>query len=112
MSAYSIAALLVAAIVILSSHQAQAAIARADFSNAAHPGKCVLSQNSVMSPGESGKAPNHPCAGITCLGDGRVQFRTCQAVAPPKGCKLRDFVDTNRNYPECCERTYDCSKHI
>lgn len=39
-------------------------------------------------------------------------INSCPAVAPPKGCKLRDFVNTNRHYPECCERKYDCTKLI
>ncbi|XP_068158611.1 uncharacterized protein [Drosophila tropicalis] len=95
-----------------SIRSTEAAIARADFSNPTYPGKCVLDSNTFMSPGEIGKAPNHPCAGVTCMDGGHVEFRTCVAVAPPKGCKLRDFVNTNRPYPACCERAHDCSQHI
>ncbi|XP_064539665.1 uncharacterized protein LOC135429325 [Drosophila montana] len=112
-SQFNFVALLACAFVlVLASHSAQAAIARADFSNPTYPGKCVLDSNSIMSPGQTGKAPNHLCAGVTCLDNGHVEFRTCTAVAPRKGCKLRDFVNTNRSFPECCERTYDCNKQI
>ncbi|XP_037931909.1 uncharacterized protein LOC119666699 [Teleopsis dalmanni] len=88
----------------------EAAIARAVFKNSDYPGKCVIDANTVMSPGQTGKAPNHPCAGVTCMENSHVEFKTCAAVAPPKGCKLRDFVNTNRSYPECCERSYDCNR--
>ncbi|KAH8396048.1 hypothetical protein KR222_002289 [Zaprionus bogoriensis] len=97
---------------ILLAVDTEAAIAHAKFSNPEYPGKCVLDHNSIMSPGQTGKAPNHPCAGVTCFDNGHVEFRTCAAVAPPKGCKQRDFVNINRSYPECCERAYDCTKLI
>ncbi|XP_002058136.3 uncharacterized protein [Drosophila virilis] len=113
MSQYNFVALLACAVILaLASHSAQAAIAHAVFSNPTYPGKCVLDSNSIMTPGQTGKAPNHPCAGVTCLDNGHVEFRTCAAVAPRKGCKLRDFVNTERNFPECCERTYDCKEQI
>ncbi|XP_022224839.1 uncharacterized protein LOC111075692 [Drosophila obscura] len=112
MSHFIATLLLCCAAVILGSQLAQAAIARADFSNSSHPGKCVLDSNTVMSPGQVGKAPNHPCAGVTCMEGGRVEFKTCDAKAPPKGCKLRDFVNINRSFPECCERSHECAKLI
>ncbi|KAH8400421.1 hypothetical protein KR215_011835 [Drosophila sulfurigaster] len=140
MAHFKIVAFFVCAVVlfVFSTKSAEAAIARVKFSNpckwqfikkmkkkhnllicdridaffAAYPGKCVLNSNVIMSPGQTGKAPDHLCAGVTCLENGYVEFRTCQAKAPPKGCKQRDFVNTNRNYPECCERSYDCTKHI
>ncbi|KAI9589117.1 uncharacterized protein LOC119634015 isoform X1 [Glossina fuscipes] len=90
----------------------QAAIARARFFNPTYPGKCTLDANTVMSPGQTGKAPDHPCAGVTCMEDGYVEFKTCPAMAPPKGCKMRDFANTNRGYPECCERKYECGKGV
>ncbi|KAH8314176.1 hypothetical protein KR067_010741 [Drosophila pandora] len=108
----AIAAVFICLAVILGGQQAQGAIARVKAANPDHPGKCVLGPNSVMSPGQTGKAPNHPCAGVECHGDGHATITTCAAVAPPKGCKLRDFVNTNRDFPACCERNYDCSKHI
>ncbi|XP_017015986.2 uncharacterized protein [Drosophila takahashii] len=106
------AALFVCLAVILGGQGSQAAIARVKLANPTHPGKCVLDSNTIMSPGQSGKAPNLPCARAECHDDGFVTIQTCAAVAPPKGCKQRDFVNLNRNYPECCERSYDCSKHI
>ncbi|KAL7744208.1 hypothetical protein ACLKA6_009178 [Drosophila palustris] len=101
-----------AALFVLCQQQAEAAIAHVNHNNPSYPGKCVLTSDVIMSPGQSGKAPNHPCAGVTCMDNGYVEYRTCAAVAPPKGCKQRDFVNTNRSYPECCERAYDCTKHI
>lgn len=114
MSHFNFVALFVCAVLfVLCQQQAEAAIARVNFSNPSYPGKCVLTSNSIMSPGQSGKAPNHPCAGVTCMENGHVEFRTCAAVAPPhRGCRQRDFVNTNRNFPECCERAYDCNKQI
>ncbi|XP_030381068.1 uncharacterized protein LOC115628936 [Scaptodrosophila lebanonensis] len=113
MARHALVALLIcAAFALLANQSVQAAIARADFSNPTYPGKCVLDSNTIMSPGQTGKAPNHPCAGVTCMDGGRVEFRTCAAVAPPRGCKQRDFANSNRAYPECCERSYDCTKHI
>ncbi|XP_034106039.1 uncharacterized protein LOC117569124 [Drosophila albomicans] len=114
MAHFKIVAFFVCAVVlfVLSTKSAEAAIARVKFSNPSYPGKCVLNSNVIMAPGQTGKAPDHLCAGVTCLENGYVEFRTCQAKAPPKGCKQRDFVNTNRNYPECCERSYDCTKHI
>ncbi|EDW31037.1 GL15237 [Drosophila persimilis] len=108
MSHFSATLLLCCAVVILGSQCAQADIARADFSNPTYPGKCVLDSNTVMSPGQKGKHPNHPCAGVTCMEGGLVEFKTCDATAPPKGCKMRDFVNTKRSFPECCERSYHC----
>ncbi|EDV91778.1 uncharacterized protein LOC6566253 [Drosophila grimshawi] len=114
MSHFNVAALLACAVVCLlaASHHAQAAVARANFSNPTYPGKCVVTSDVIMSPGQTGKAPNHPCASVTCMDNGHVEFHTCAAVAPPKGCKQRDFVNTNRSFPECCERAYDCRKYI
>ncbi|KAM7348827.1 uncharacterized protein ACRADG_008013 [Cochliomyia hominivorax] len=90
----------------------EAAIAMARFNNPTYPGKCTIDEKTILSPGQKAKAPNNPCAGITCMENSYAEFKTCPAVAPPKGCKLRDFVNINRNYPECCERTYDCSQLI
>ncbi|XP_023179294.1 uncharacterized protein LOC111605145 [Drosophila hydei] len=114
MSQFSFIALIACAVFyVLHSHSATAVVVgKADYKNINFPGKCVLNANSIMSPGESGKAPNHPCASITCLEDGTVEFRTCRAVAPPKGCKQRDFVNTNRDFPACCERSYECKPTI
>ncbi|KAH8245937.1 hypothetical protein KR038_004969 [Drosophila bunnanda] len=108
------AALLVACLVLILGgyNSVQAAAARVKLTNDEHPGKCVLNSNTVLSPGQSGKLPDHPCAGATCDSEGHVTIKTCKAVAPPKGCKQRDFVNTNRSFPECCERAYDCNKHI
>ncbi|XP_017034798.1 uncharacterized protein [Drosophila kikkawai] len=115
MSRFTVAAaLLVASLILIlgGSNTAQAATSRVKLANADHPGKCVLDTNTVLSPGQSGKLPDHPCAGATCHSDSLVIIKTCPAVAPPKGCKQRDFVNTNRSFPECCERAYDCNKHI
>nr|XP_014097729.1 uncharacterized protein LOC106622913 [Bactrocera oleae] len=87
-----------------------ALVARAQYKNSAYPGKCYISSDLILSPGQSGKAPNNPCANIKCLDNGNVEFTTCPAVAPPKGCKQRDFVNANRPYPDCCERAYDCAR--
>ncbi|KAI8034793.1 uncharacterized protein LOC128264103 [Drosophila gunungcola] len=113
MSRFTIVTVLfVSLAVILAGQGAQAAVAKVQLTNPDHPGKCVLDSNTIMSPGEVGKQPNHPCASAECHAGGLVTIRTCAAVAPPKGCKQRDFVNTNRSFPECCERAYDCSKHI
>ncbi|XP_061388333.1 uncharacterized protein LOC133332047 [Musca vetustissima] len=90
----------------------EAAIATARFHNPTYPGKCTFDSNTILSPGQKSKAPNHPCAGVTCMENSMVEFRTCPPVPPPKGCKMRDFVNVNRSYPECCERHYDCTKYI
>ncbi|XP_017061619.1 uncharacterized protein LOC108101695 [Drosophila ficusphila] len=107
-----VAALFVCLVVILGGQGSQAAIARVKLTNPDHPGKCVLDTHAILSPGQMGKAPNLPCASAECHNDGHVTFRTCAAVAPPKGCKQRDFVNVNRDFPACCERSYDCTKHI
>ncbi|XP_075159358.1 uncharacterized protein LOC142232420 [Haematobia irritans] len=90
----------------------EAAIAKARFHNPTNPGKCTITTDLVLSPGQKAKAHNNPCAGVTCLDNGYAEFKTCDPVPPPKGCKLRDFVNIDRSFPECCERTYDCSKQI
>ncbi|XP_067637286.1 uncharacterized protein [Eurosta solidaginis] len=90
----------------------EAALARAQFKNSAYPGRCAISYDLILSPGQSAKSPTNPCAGIKCLQDGYAEYKTCDAVAPPKGCKQRDFVNIKRPFPECCERAYDCTRHI
>ncbi|XP_034490140.1 uncharacterized protein LOC117793826 [Drosophila innubila] len=113
MSHFNFVALFVCAVLfVLCQQQAEAAFARVDHSNPSHPGKCVLTSNMILSPGQTGKAPNHPCTGVTCMDNGIVEYTTCQALPLPRGCKLRDFVNTNRDFPGCCERAHDCSKHI
>ncbi|KAH8276003.1 hypothetical protein KR018_007081 [Drosophila ironensis] len=113
MSHFTLAVALLACLaIILGGQQAEAAVARVRLVNPDHPGKCVLDSKTVMSPGQKGKAPNHPCAGAECHADGHVTITTCPAKKPPTGCKQRDFVNVNRDYPSCCERSYDCSKHI
>ncbi|XP_043658723.1 uncharacterized protein LOC122623560 [Drosophila teissieri] len=109
----AVAALLVLSLlVILGGQGAQAAVAKVKLSNSAHPGKCVLDAHTILSPGQTGLAPNLQCVRAECHADGVVTFKTCDAVAPPPGCKQRDFVNINRDFPECCERKYNCEKHI
>ncbi|XP_017074303.1 uncharacterized protein LOC108109983 [Drosophila eugracilis] len=113
MSQFTVAAALFAClIVILGGQEAMAAIAKVKLTNPDHPGQCVIDGGLLLSPGQTGKAPNRECTKVECHSDLYVTFNTCPAVAPPKGCKQRDFVNTNRDYPACCERAYDCNKHI
>ncbi|XP_017870229.1 PREDICTED: uncharacterized protein LOC108618650 [Drosophila arizonae] len=114
MSKFSFVALIACAVVyVLCSRSAAAqVIGRGLLKNPTYPGKCVVNSNLIMSVGQVAKAPNHPCASITCLEGSTVELHTCKAVAMPKGCKLRDFINTNRKFPECCERHYDCNEHI
>ncbi|TDG43129.1 hypothetical protein AWZ03_010450 [Drosophila navojoa] len=114
MSKFSFVALIACAVAyVLCSHSAAAqVIGRGLLKNPTYPGKCVVNSNLIMSVGQVAKAPNHPCASITCLEGSTVELHTCKAKAPPKGCKLRDFVNTNLNFPECCDRRYDCDKLI
>ncbi|EDW51422.1 uncharacterized protein LOC6619898 [Drosophila sechellia] len=106
------ALLLLGLVVILGGHGGQAAVAKVKLNNPSHPGKCVLDTHTILSPGETGLAPNLPCVRAECHADGLVTFKTCDAVAPPPGCKQRDFVNINREFPACCERKYNCDKHI
>ncbi|XP_017074218.1 uncharacterized protein LOC108109930 [Drosophila eugracilis] len=102
------AGLLVCLIIILGGQGALAGISRVKLTNPTYPGRCVLDGYTTMMPGQIRKVPNVPCASVKCDSDLYATFTNCPIVDPPKGCKQRDFVNPNRDFPACCERKYEC----
>uniref|UniRef100_W8BVI1 Single domain-containing protein n=1 Tax=Ceratitis capitata TaxID=7213 RepID=W8BVI1_CERCA len=87
---------------------ADAWVARGNYYNAAHPGKCVISDTIIISPGESVKSPTS-CSQIHCANEkGDARIVGCGAILPPDGCKWGEHVNRNAPFKECCARHLIC----
>ncbi|XP_018794531.1 PREDICTED: uncharacterized protein LOC108972426 [Bactrocera latifrons] len=87
---------------------AEAWVARANYHSDAHPGKCVVSDTLILSPGEKAKSPNS-CSEIHCGSEqGHATIFGCGAVGPPEGCKWGDYVNKDAPFQECCARHLVC----
>ncbi|KAH8378081.1 hypothetical protein KR093_009071 [Drosophila rubida] len=85
----------------------EAGLMQGKFANPAHPGKCFVSPNLILSPGEKAKYPQMECARIICQDNSYAQIMTCGAVGGPPNCKLKQSFP-NADYPKCCEVEFIC----
>lgn len=101
----------------------EAAVARGIFKDAKHPGKCYVSENVILSPGEYAKYPKMDCARIICASGSMAEIHTyvkslrlasknsklidifysCGVEAPPPGFKFGKARNPNADYPDCCQ---------
>uniref|UniRef100_A0A0A1X579 Venom toxin OcyC11 n=1 Tax=Zeugodacus cucurbitae TaxID=28588 RepID=A0A0A1X579_ZEUCU len=87
---------------------AEAWMARGNYHNDAHPGKCVISDTIILSPGEKAKSPKS-CSEVRCGSEqGHATIYGCGAVVPPEGCKWGDHVNIDAPFQECCARHLIC----
>ncbi|KAH8377019.1 hypothetical protein KR093_002768 [Drosophila rubida] len=86
----------------------EAAVARGIFANAAHPGKCFVSPQLILNPGQTANYPEMGCARIICEGNSQAQIHTCGVEAPPPGCRLGPPKFPNADYPKCCQHIIIC----
>ncbi|XP_036338501.1 uncharacterized protein LOC118748234 [Rhagoletis pomonella] len=87
---------------------ADAWVARGNYHNDAHPGKCAITETLIISPGESVKSPSQ-CAQIHCgNAEGDARIVGCGSVGAPDGCKWGDYVDKNAPFQQCCARHLIC----
>ncbi|KAM8717290.1 hypothetical protein ACLKA7_004056 [Drosophila subpalustris] len=93
--------LLLAALLLPKS---EAALARGIFKDPAHPGKCVVKPNLILSPGESARYPDMDCARIMCGQNSHATISTCGAQGAPPGYAMGEPKYPNADYPKCCER--------
>ncbi|XP_023170377.2 uncharacterized protein LOC111599077 [Drosophila hydei] len=91
----------------------EAAVARGIFKDAKHPGKCYVSENVILSPGEYAKYPKMDCARIICASGSMAEIHTCGVEAPPPGFKFGKARNPNADYPDCCQhelvKAEDCA---
>ncbi|XP_017853831.1 uncharacterized protein LOC108607496 [Drosophila busckii] len=78
------------------------------YSDAKHPGKCVMSADVILNVGVSIKDPTHACRQILCGLNGLVKFHSCGKSIAPRGCTLGNYLDSGQPYPQCCERELRC----
>ncbi|XP_053948014.1 uncharacterized protein LOC128856724 [Anastrepha ludens] len=87
---------------------ADAWVARGNYHNDAHPGKCAISDTLIISPGETTKSPT-TCAKIHCNNaNGDVNIYGCGSEGAPDGCKWGDYVNKHAPFQECCARHLIC----
>ncbi|XP_034475311.1 U-scoloptoxin(16)-Ssd1a-like [Drosophila innubila] len=99
--------LLLAALLLPHS---EAALARGIFKDPAHPGKCVVKPNLILSSGQSARYPDMDCARIMCEQDSHATISTCGVEAAPPGCRMSQPKYPNADYPKCCKRNIVCGK--
>ncbi|XP_062135099.1 U-scoloptoxin(16)-Er13a-like [Drosophila sulfurigaster albostrigata] len=75
----------------------------------AYPGKCVMTPNLILNPGQVGQLPGPTCARVFCEDNGNFSATTCPSVDAPPGCYLSELKFPNADYPECCYRETICN---
>ncbi|KAH8392150.1 hypothetical protein KR215_001897 [Drosophila sulfurigaster] len=99
--------LLVLLAVLLLPHTEAAAV-RGVFADPAHPGKCVMTPNFILNPGQIAQYPAMTCARIICGDNSHAQIHTCGVDAAPAGCRLGEQKFPYADYPTCCPREIIC----
>ncbi|ALC38754.1 CG34215, partial [Drosophila busckii] len=99
---------LLASLALLLLSGAEAAVSQGFFKNDAHPGKCYVKPNLILSAGQSAPYPDMECASINCGSNSLASIHTCGVYGPPPGCKLGPPKHPKANYPDCCEPTFIC----
>ena len=59
---------------------------------------------------DAGTVAKHPskCAKITCHANSKASIVTCPAMIPPTDCEVKEPMDPEANYPQCCHRKIVC----
>ncbi|KAL7741249.1 hypothetical protein ACLKA6_015135 [Drosophila palustris] len=86
----------------------EAAVTSGIYKDPAHPGKCVLNSNLILSPGEMTKHPDLQCARIVCRDNSYAEIQNCGLELPLRYCKLGEPKFPNADYPICCPRKHIC----
>uniref|UniRef100_A0A1B0AB43 SVWC domain-containing protein n=1 Tax=Glossina pallidipes TaxID=7398 RepID=A0A1B0AB43_GLOPL len=82
-------------------------IATGIYADPRYPGKCVISDNLVLAPGEE-RQELGTCSVIKCLKNGYVVFTGCNVQTIPAGCKFLGYKHPLATFPDCCEKKYEC----
>ncbi|XP_051858814.1 uncharacterized protein LOC117563300 [Drosophila albomicans] len=76
----------------------------------AYPGKCVVTPNLILNPGQVAQFPGLTCTRVICHGPNNfATIQTCGALGAPTGCFLGELKFPNADYPECCYREIICN---
>ncbi|EDW04182.1 uncharacterized protein LOC6562313 [Drosophila grimshawi] len=90
----------------LLSADVLAAVSRGNFKDAAHPGKCVINADTILSEGETKTDSN--CQLISCHANGDASFSSCGVKGAPDPCKIGDKKYPKAEYPKCCINVLHC----
>uniref|UniRef100_A0A1B0BA95 Single domain-containing protein n=1 Tax=Glossina palpalis gambiensis TaxID=67801 RepID=A0A1B0BA95_9MUSC len=77
------------------------------FQDPAHPGKCVIDRNIILSPGEE-ISTSDICGLIKCAHFGVALITGCITQGVHPTCKILGYVNRSAPFPLCCEKKILC----